>query len=153
VKKRRVPIILAGCLAAGILVALSWPHDRGPSFKGKTLLEWLVIATTEAPNSDVEGDPFDLDRFGTTKSREAGQAVRQIGNAGIPFLISWIEYEPSPVKVKLVQLIKKLPTTPKRRMALLNWFAGPENRAALAERGFGFLARRQPLQRRSWHES
>ena len=66
-------VLLAVCAAA-----LAWvvrPGEREPSYRGRTLSEWVSLYALH-PND-----------------REAGEAIRQIGTNALPSLLKWIEYE------------------------------------------------------------
>jgi hypothetical protein len=78
VKRRRLFIIIFGCLAAAILVLLVWPREREPQYNGVTLSTWLVCC-----GSTNYAD-----------SLAAVDAIRHIGTNALPFLIRWIQYEP-----------------------------------------------------------
>jgi len=77
-KRRRLFVIIFGCLAAVIVVLLLWPREREPEYNGVALSGWLV-------------------RCGSTNQAEclaAVAAIRHIGTNALPFLLRWIQYEP-----------------------------------------------------------
>jgi len=80
VKRRRVIMILAGCVAAGILIAALRPGEREPEYKGKKLSEWLVAYRLASG-------------LGSSGEQEAAAAVRHIGTNALPYLMKWIRYE------------------------------------------------------------
>jgi hypothetical protein len=59
--------------------------DAGPSYDGRSLKEWLEI---------YEDSAFVSPNSSTTRTAEA--AVRKIGTNGVPAMLRWITYEPSP---------------------------------------------------------
>jgi hypothetical protein len=74
---KRLQVILAA--VAAIIIGLSWftyTDYRQPSYKGKSLTEWL-----------------DLYRFSwkTVPSQEAADAVRHIGTNALPLLVTWVQ--------------------------------------------------------------
>src|SRR5882672_6599795 len=64
--------------------------QREPTYRGQTLTYWLM-------KSCFEGDA------------EATAAVRQIGTNAIPSLTKWLLYEPSKMKLRMVDACEKLP--------------------------------------------
>jgi hypothetical protein len=78
VKRRRVFIIVSGCVTALVAALLLWPHEREPEYNGATLSTWLS-------------------RCGSTNLEEslaAGDAIRHMGTNALPLLLRWIQHEP-----------------------------------------------------------
>lgn len=61
-------------------------HDVEPSYQGRTLSRWLADIDAHSSHPDRE----------SPKYLQASNAVAQIGTNGLPFLMEWIQYEPSP---------------------------------------------------------
>lgn len=87
-RRRRVIIILAACVFAGIGLFAFWPGGREPEYGGKKLSEWL--GSDMRPN----GDTFD--------------AVRTMGTNALPQLVSWLDYERPPWQYKLMEIGRKI---------------------------------------------
>jgi hypothetical protein len=85
--RRRAFLISAGAAVLLLCVLLLWPEDRGPTYQGKTLAQWLVAC-------DVDDDP-------SPEAMLAVDAVRQIGTNGLPFLLKRINHECPAWKRKL----------------------------------------------------
>jgi hypothetical protein len=60
-------------------------HDQ-PMYGGRTLSQWLVDAPLRASHPDHESPTY----------LQASNAVVQIGTNGLPFLLKWIQDQPSP---------------------------------------------------------
>jgi len=83
VRTRRVYVLLiAIAVLAGVLAVIFRP-EREPEYGGRKLSEWVDDPTS--PKSDKAAD----------------DAIRHIGRNALPFLLSWIRYEPSAWKQKL----------------------------------------------------
>jgi hypothetical protein len=53
-KRRRLLLILSGCIASITLAFLVWPCEREPEYAGVRLSEWLErYARTHSKNSDL----------------------------------------------------------------------------------------------------
>jgi len=77
-------VVLLGLLVSGVF------RSREPEYEGKKLSEWVEMY----PSFGLPGDA-DL----------AARGVRAIGSNGIPFLLKWLEYEPSPLRQKFFAAI------------------------------------------------
>ncbi len=91
--KRRVWIILLGCVVLGASVALFWPREREPEYQGKKLSEWLTISRRVNTGLTVG--------FPSSGDGEAAEAVRHIGTNALPWLLRWIAYETPAWKGKI----------------------------------------------------
>jgi hypothetical protein len=124
----RVFLVLLGCVVVAAVAALMWPKEREPEYQGKKLSEWLELATLEA------GHPVDPARLGASP---AGEAVRQIGTNGLPYLLKAISYEPSAARERAVTLGAELSPVLRRGLHVdpgAPW--SRERRAEAAESGF-----------------
>jgi len=96
VKRRRVIVIVGGCVVAGILGVALWPGEREPSYKGKTLYEWLGY--------------HKLVLFDPKERAFAGQAVRAIGTNGVPWMLKWLKsFDKPDLGDKLLDVYGKVP--------------------------------------------
>ncbi len=84
-----ITILCAGVLAATV-IALVWPREREPEYKGKKLSEWIILSY----QSRVPPETRPID--------QARDAVQQIGTNAIPFLLQWIRYEPTAWRRKIL---------------------------------------------------
>jgi hypothetical protein len=92
VKKRWVMLVLAGLLAAAVVV-LVWPGEREPEYQGKKLSAWLRYYRANGQEHD-----------------EAASAVRQIGGRAVPWLLMWMDSRGIPPwKVRLINWTMKIP--------------------------------------------
>ena len=91
-KKRIVGVVLALRVIAG---GLSWVINRSrePMYEGKPLSYWLECY---APLNRTE-----------TSVQEADHAVQAIGTNAIPTLLRMLQKTDSPLKVRLVALLRK----------------------------------------------
>ena len=80
--KRRKWIVLAGGLIAGLALLVWLISEREPEYEGRKLREWISAYRRQHGNE-----------LGT--SGGAAEAIRKIGPAGIPWLLSWADREPS----------------------------------------------------------
>jgi hypothetical protein len=71
-------VIVAAFIAA--IVAIAWPKEEEPTYRGKKLSQWLNIYCRPIHNRD--------------NKLEAEEAVRQIGTNAIPWLLKWIGKHP-----------------------------------------------------------
>jgi len=93
-KRRKYVLLVAIVLAAvGLVVALI--PSKEPSYGGKRLSEWLT-----------DPHPSMMDRR---------DAMRHIGTNAIPYLVEWIQYEPSWLKMQGI--------------GFLNWLMRPVHRS------------------------
>jgi HEAT repeats len=83
-RRQRVVVSLLVCLVA-VVLAIVWPREQEPVYRGKKLSEWLVTeGWAEGYRSLNEKKEPDAD---------VGEAVRQMGTNALPFLKRWIWYE------------------------------------------------------------
>jgi hypothetical protein len=75
---------MLACVVAGTVIALVWPREREPVYKGKTLTRWLLIYH-EGNYDSTYGKKSEQE------AQEAADAVCQIGTNAIPFLLKWTE--------------------------------------------------------------
>jgi hypothetical protein len=95
VKRRRVIVILAGCLVCAVVVVAIWPGEREPEYKGKKLSEWVTgLAIANFP-----------DRV----PNQTAAAIRHFGTNANPYLLRWIRYEQPTWKRKLSARYTKWP--------------------------------------------
>jgi hypothetical protein len=122
VKRRRLLLILLGCVASITLAVLVWPHERGPEpeYNGLTVSKWL-------------------DRWADGQSEGFVFAVAEMGTNATPFLLRDIGYRRPRWKAWLVGSIRYLPD-PLVNDRCVDWLMKDkaENRADAAV--FGFIA-------------
>jgi len=93
-QKRRFILILIGVVVlAGVIVLVFRPEPE-PEYGGKKLSEWVV----ELPAMDDNRH----------RESEAAQAVLRIGTNAIPFLLEWLCWEPSALRIKLQAPVDKI---------------------------------------------
>jgi len=99
VKAKRIIIMAAVLLLLVGAIAL-WPRDNEPSYRGKTLSQWIdscepqVGATTAIRYASIYPQEF--------------EAIRAIGTNALPCLLEWIRYQPSKPKEFLYPLLGRL---------------------------------------------
>jgi len=106
-KKR--PRIIAGllfCILAVASVALLWPGEREPEYKGRTLTQWIVLHDRATGAESVHKSAYDPSTLW-----EADNAVYHIGTNALPWLIKWIQSVPSRSRwrQKTADALDKLP--------------------------------------------
>ena len=89
-KRRRLLLILFGCITSIVFAFLLWPREREPEYKRVSLTVWVM-------------------RCGNIRDTEALDAVKHIGTNSLPFLIRWIQYERPRWKTWLYNTGPKLP--------------------------------------------
>jgi len=95
-RKRWVWVILgAGVLAVGVLAVVT--REREPVYGGRKLSEWAKMYSESLylPN-------------GTNQTRQAAEAIREIGTNAIPYLAKWKAYSPSAWQIALDQQIDRI---------------------------------------------
>lgn len=133
-KRRRTTLAISAALVAALLV---WAFfaSREPTYEGRSLSDWLTAGVYyEDEYYYTDGTPFPRD------------AIQHIGTNAIPYLLEWIQYEPSPWKTKLRNTVnrslrllnKKWRLTDKDEIlaSCVSWtflFLGPKARAAIPE--------------------
>ena len=78
---------------------LLWPVEREPEYKGKKLIVWIGLCRKGFYSRGPE----------RAETRDAVEAVRQIGTNAIPFLVRWMDYDPPAWKLALVAAKRRLP--------------------------------------------
>jgi hypothetical protein len=84
VKRRRVIVVVGGCLVAAVLIFTVWPGEREPEYQGKKLSEWLDDYWPG--RGHLISIPPDWER----NRLEAEVAVRRIGTNGLPWMVEWL---------------------------------------------------------------
>lgn len=99
--KRGARILLLAVLVV-VIAALAWEifREREPEYQGKTLSEWLENYTFIRDTSET-AEQIELRR---TKSREADEAVRNIGTKALPFLGKMLTGKDSKFVTRLKEL-------------------------------------------------
>ena len=118
-KRTKYLLLLAIVLAVvGVVVAAFMP-SKEPEYQGKRLSEWVERAnwpiSTNSYRSVVGPNRLSLlPKFDPRREnshdiwRETEWAVRHIGPPAIPYLLNWIRYEPSPLKLKFLGRIDRI---------------------------------------------
>ena len=101
-RKRRVYLLLIGFAAFASVIVVVLPREREPEYGGKKLSEWV--------------DDYPPQRFPSDIPEETQHAISEIGTNGIPYFIKWIQYEPSPWKIKMCEVVNRVV-----KSARLNW--------------------------------
>jgi hypothetical protein len=123
----RRSIILVSCIIFAVIAAfIFWPGEREPEYQGKTLSEWLAI-NGKSNISAAEAD-------------KAVRAIQTIGTNALPWLLRWVDYEPSATRTKMDSLADKLPGW-MRQTRLVRRFVIDRGifNAEYARGGFGLL--------------
>jgi hypothetical protein len=124
-RRRRIFLILSGCLAAVTLAIFIWPGAREPEYNGVPLSKWL----------ERYGAAYGEDE----PARPAG-AILQIGTNALPFLLRWIQYEAPGWRKQLDRLYASLPVSIQNiRLLRALLYDGAERRAELSVRAFSIL--------------
>jgi hypothetical protein len=89
-KRRRLVLILLGCVAAITLAVLIWPRQREPEYKGIPLSTWLEQYKWE--------------------DAEFAAAIKHMGTNALPFLIRAAKYEEPSWRTWLGRTTSKWPT-------------------------------------------
>jgi len=91
--KRRTWLILLACtiVAGAALVMIN--RDNEPYYKDHSLSDWLVALADDGPDRNPE---------------QATEAIRQIGTNAIPYLVKYMRYTPSPLRLKTVATAEAL---------------------------------------------
>src|SRR5947207_15327816 len=93
-RKRRVVLMLigVGVLVAALMFVTGAFRKKEPVFAGKALSYWVLRYATDRPPYHGSG------RNG---------AVREIGTNTIPYLLSWIKYDPPAWKSTLFEIVRR----------------------------------------------
>jgi hypothetical protein len=116
-----VILIAAVCLAAVVVAFVVWPGEREPEYQGRKLSEWLE------PYNDVGDD----------EARVA--AIKHIGTNALPFLLSWMQYEPPPWRESIYRHLYKLPKIARKDLTYRVLLGKGELRLRAVVRGFEAL--------------
>jgi hypothetical protein len=85
-KRRKILLLLASLgLALGAYMLLT--REREPSYKGRKLSQWVE----DLGQMNLEGTP----------SPEGQEAIRHIGATAVPYLLMWMDYDPTAWRAKL----------------------------------------------------
>ena len=85
-------------MLAAIFIAVVWPREREPVYKGKKLSQWILQSRQTRYPETVP-----------PTATQARDAVQHIGTNGIPFLLRWMQYEPSPWRQKIDNKMRGYP--------------------------------------------
>ncbi len=109
-KRRRVILAaVIACFAIAVLIgALRQSAEKEPSYNGKRLSEWIVLArrSTGYYSSPLRVGAYDAK--GWTDSRDA---VLHIGTNALPCLLRWLPYRDARWKTDLFNLARKMPAS------------------------------------------
>ena len=94
-KRRTLLICVIGAALAFVAFFAHNPTSGEPSFDGHPLSYWVASAGSEPPD--------------LVQLWKATNAFNHIGTAALPFLLKWIQYEPSPLRVTLSDLFNRAP--------------------------------------------
>jgi hypothetical protein len=101
-RKKRTLLICAACALLALVALLAYnPTSGEPSYGGQPLSFWV------APLGEDDIIP-------PAQYKETTNAIDHIGAAALPFLVKWIQYEPSPLRVTLSDLFDRAPFTSHR---------------------------------------
>jgi hypothetical protein len=126
VKRKRVILpVGAGVLVLGGVVAL-WPRETEPVYHGKPLSYWAERYLAQQLGKE-------------SPDARPARAVQEIGTNSFPYLLSWIAYEPSPIRRQLVSAANKVSRN--SPALVFSWMRGDQynRRAASALFVFDFL--------------
>lgn len=134
-KRKRLVIIIFSFLAAVILGALLWPHEREPEYNGVLLSEWLERFNAGRTSVDTNG---------VWSASAAYHAIDQIGTNALPFLVRWIQYERPTWRQRFYDACWNLPRNIffNRTYSRLITLGDGNHRAELAAEGFEILGQR-----------
>src|SRR5205823_6580136 len=108
-------IFVLACLAAAITTTFFLTRNTEPSYHGRTLSQWLRPA-----------NPDNLHSY----TPEEVEAIRHFGTSAVPYLLTWISYEPSRLRSSLLAVSWKLP---RPLQASLNPWLRDKSRVQLAD--------------------
>src|SRR5262249_41429791 len=91
---------------AGLIWGVVWlATPREPSYRGKTLSEWIVpFCQQTAKGLDAPGGPQHYEELEPVRN-----AVRQIGTNAVPFLIARLNHREAALHREVRQLLEKQP--------------------------------------------
>jgi len=91
-KRRKYVLLLFAIVLAAVGLGVAFIPSGEPSYGGKRLSEWVELLPADAsPNG----------------KSEAEGAVRHIGTNALPFLLDWIQVEPSLLRIKFEAPVNK----------------------------------------------
>jgi hypothetical protein len=85
--------ILLGCGIALVLIVILLP-ERQPQFDGRSLSQWIAILDGSDPEISTQ---------------QADLAIRSIGSNGVPFYLTWLQYQEPPWRTRLANQAGRLP--------------------------------------------
>jgi hypothetical protein len=101
VNRRNLAWLLSGALMLVIILSLVWYRlSAEPTYSGKTLSQWLELAQPDNANDT---------RLAPEKISEAYHAVAAIGLKAVPWLMRWIQYRPSRLRVAINHALRGRP--------------------------------------------
>jgi hypothetical protein len=128
---RRILLIALTSGLVVFLLALAWPWEREPEYKGRRLNQWLEMCALV---------PLGPDARGARTAEAANEAVRQIGTNALPVLLRWTERSAPPWKDRLYSALQPLASRLGQGEALLFDVLQGERRAHwLSTYGFSIL--------------
>jgi hypothetical protein len=101
-KKRRVILVVAGCLVLAAAAALLWPREREPRYNGRTLSEWILRCEV--------ADVYDKSSEEYKSTEKSVAAVHGIGTNALPCLLKWIQYRTPPWKRRIYPILHLVPS-------------------------------------------
>src|SRR5882672_6888759 len=100
-RRRAVYLMLAVLVVGGVLVGVFARREREPEYGGKRLSEWVDPTYWGeyrfSQGNSIQGMPS-----------EVADAIRHTGTNAVPYLLSWIRYEPPAWKRKSFTIINRL---------------------------------------------
>lgn len=122
-KRRRVIAVLLLCILVVASVALIWPGEKEPKYKGRTLTQWIVLHDRATGRESVHKSDYN-----PVMLQEAEHAVHQIGTNALPWLIKWIQSVPSRSRwrQRTADALDKLPGQLWDREPIDSWLSDPE---------------------------
>ena len=122
--KRRWRIVLVLCaLVVAVAAVAFWPGEMEPEYEGKSLSYW--IKESERHRSEKE-------------TKQASEAVRQIGTNGLPLLLKWLQYEPQSAK-GVSFMVGRLPSVVTDNFVMQGFLESGRGRNYEAMMGFRLL--------------
>ena len=126
VQRRRLIILLLGCVLLVGTVVLAWPRNREPDYGGRKLSDWLLAyGSSSIP----------------PETAEAAEAIRHIGTNALPWLMIWRNYQMPSWKGNLAAVLERGPLTGTYTRAVGRSLARQQNLAAQTLVGFQVLGR------------
>jgi len=128
--------LLLACIILAC-VALLWPRENEPKYKGRTLTQWIVLHDRATGRESVHKSAYDPSML-----READEAVQHIGTNALPWLIKWIQSVPtdSRWRRRVTHVLERLPGDLWDREPIDSWLNDPEwMRLDVAYWGFHML--------------